>query len=305
MTRNDYYKTLGVSENASEQDIKRAYRELAKKYHPDRDPSSTENEAKFKEISEAYSVLSNKKKRAEYDQMRKYGFGSQGQGRQGQGFNYQDLGSMFSGFGGSSQSGGFDGLGDLFSQFFGQDRRGAGGFSHHRQGMKGQDFTASVTVPFDVAIRGGKQEIVVNGKRLSVKIPAGIENGKTIRLRGQGQSGYQGGAAGDLLLTVNVAPHPTFSRKGADMYSTVKINPIQAMVGSKVRVLTYDQGAVELKIPAGTQPDKYFKLKGQGIELNGNRGDHYVQVQIEIPQITSAHEKEALLEFAKKAGLTT
>ena len=295
MKNKNYYDILGVSENASDQEIKRAYRDLAKKYHPDKHKGDKRAENRFKEISEAYAVLSNAEKRKQYDNMRRFGgnFDFSGQPN----IDVEDLGSFFKGSFKGRRTAGFGGFGDIFSEFFG----GRTGYSPQPQ--KGQDVAAELTVPFDVAINGGKQIITINGQRLSVKIPAGTEDGKKIRLRGQGKPGVAGGAAGDLIVTIHVAPHPLFTRKGADIYSTVPINMVQAALGSKVRIQTYDKGMVDLKIPAGTQHGKLFKLKGMGINANGRQGDHYVEVQVTIPKNLSGKAKEALKKFADLAGI--
>lgn len=301
--QDDLYKILGVSENASQEDIKKAYRELAKKYHPDKYPNNQEYEEKFKKISEAYSVLSNKEKRAKYDQMRRFGgFGQSGAGGYGQqrgydygGFDFDDLGSIF---GGRSRSGSRS-FGDIFEDLFGG---GTGGFTG-RSSAKGQDVTAELTVPFDVAIQGGKQTFTVDSRRLSVNIPAGSNDGKKIRLRGQGYPGSGGGPAGDLILTIRVAPHPVFQRKGNDLYTTAKINVVQAMLGAKVQVQTYDRGNVMLKVPEGTQHGKLLKLKDMGPNINGQRGDLFVTIELEIPRSLNNKAKEKLKEFAKQANI--
>lgn len=302
MTNKDYYQILGVSENASDQDIKKAYRELAKKYHPDKHKGDAQAEERFKEISEAYGVLNNPQKRAQYDQMRKYGaFGGDFSSSGGyQNINFDDLGSMFSGGFRGKRSAGFGGFGDLFSDLFGGGRESD--FSPRQQ--KGGDLSAELTVPFDVAISGGKQTIRVNSKRLSVNIPEGVEDGKRIRLKGQGQPGLGGGPAGDLIVTIHVAPHPNFRRKGADLYSTLSINMVQAALGDKVRVSTYNKGAVDVKIPPGTQPGKTLKLTGLGIQANGKQGDHYVEIHLTIPQSLSPKAKDYLKKFATEAGMT-
>ncbi|MDZ7725801.1 MAG: J domain-containing protein [candidate division KSB1 bacterium] len=163
--------------------------------------------------------------------------------------------------------------------------------------------TAEVTVPFDVALKGGKQSFSYNNKRLSVNIPAGTEDGKKIRLRGQGQQGMANGPAGDLILTIRVAPHSHFRREGRNLYTSKSINMVQAALGGKVRVMTYDKGAVDLKIPEGTQPGKRFKLKELGPEINGRRGDLYVDIHIDVPRNLSAKARAKLEEFAKAANL--
>ncbi len=301
--QDDLYKILGVSENASQEDIKKAYRDLAKKYHPDKYPNNPEYEEKFKKISEAYSVLSDKEKRAKYDQMRRFGgFGPSGAGGYRQqrdygfgGFDYEDLGSMF----GSRSRSGSRSFGDIFEDLFGGR---TGGFTG-RSAAKGQDVTAELSVPFDVAIKGGKQTFSIDSRRLTVNVPAGSEDGKKIRLRGQGYPGPGGGPAGDLILTIRVAPHPLFKRKGNDLYTKARINVVQAMLGTKVQVQTYDRGKVMLKIPEGTQQGKLLKLKGMGPTINGIRGDLYVTIELDIPKNLSSKAKEKLKEFAKQANI--
>ena len=309
MENKDYYKILGVSENATIDEIKKAYRELAKKYHPDRHKGDKKAEERFKEISEAHAVLSDPKKRQQYDQMRK--FGAQfGGGSGSYDFNFEDLSSMFSGRGRSRSKGGFSfesfGFGDLFSQIFGGgSQTSARGFS--QTPIRGSDIMAEIMVPFDVAARGGEQVVTINRggrtQKLSVKIPPASDEGKKIRLRGQGEPGVAGGPPGDLLLTIHVAKHPIFERKGLDIYSTVGINFAQAALGSKVRVQTFDKGTVELKIPAGTQNGKLLKLKGLGLSARGKTGDHYVKIQVMVPEYLSSRAKELLKEFAKEAGM--
>jgi len=299
MPKNDYYEILGVAENASKSDIKKAYRELAKKYHPDKAAGNKQHEEMFKKVSEAYAVLNDDKKRSQYDQMRRMGVNGN---FNGQNINFDDLGSIFSNMGGTRATN-FGGLGDILGQFFGGD---TSGFQHAgRRPAKGQDIQANITVPFDVAIRGGNQYVSVNNKTLSIKIPPATQDGKVIRLRGQGHPGYQGAAAGDLLIRIQVAPHPDFSRKGHDLYSTIHINIVQAILGSKVKVKTYEKGTIELNIPAGTEQGKYFKLTGFGVKADNIAGDHYVQVHIDIPKNLNGKSKQALLEFAKSAGLKT
>ncbi len=284
MSVKNYYDILGVPENADEQTIKKAYRELAKKYHPDRHKGDKAAEEKFKEISEAYGVLSDPQKRAQYDQMRRFGGGTF------HNIHFEDLSSIFGRAAGGRRSAGFGGLGDLFSEFFGHT-----GF---HAPADGEDIETEITVPFDTAARGSTQIIFVDGKQIAVKIPPLFEDGKKIRLRGQGRRGFRG--VGDLLVTVHVAPHPQFKRVGADLFSSVTIDMVTAALGGKVRVSTYDRGEVELKIPAGTQPGKQFKLKGMGLEKEGVRGDHYVTVNVAIPQHLSAKAKMLLQQLAEE-----
>ena len=307
MSSKDYYKILGVAENATEQEIKNAYRKLAKKYHPDAHANDKSAEERFKEISEAYSVLKDSKKRKQYDQMRKFGAYGSSEG----GFNFEDFSSIFGGRRQSSRGFSFDNLSDVFSQVFGTGTAGSG---YHRQPMRGRDMQAEITVPFDLAITGGKQVVTVRttdsdgystdgDKKLSIKIPPGVEEGKKIRLKGQGESGSSVGRPGDLIITIHVEKHPVFERKGRDLYCEISVNVVQAMLGSKVKVDTVEGGKVELKIPPGTQHGKLLKLKGLGISLNGAKGDQYVRVHIEIPTHLSEKSKASLLKFARESGI--
>ena len=301
----DYYKILGVSENASSAEIKKAYRELAKKYHPDTHPNDKKAEERFKEISEAHGVLGNSKKRKQYEQMRKMGvFGG---GRDYSNVNFEDLSSMFGNARARTHSKGgfsFDSFGDIFSQMF---SGGAAGHGFSNAQAKGRDIRAEITVPFEVALNGGKQIVMPSQggklKKLSVKIPAGIDDGKKIKLKRQGEPSIYGGPAGDILLTIKTAKHPLFERKGLDIHSSISINIVQAALGSKVRVQTFNKGTVELKIPAGTQNDKLFKLKGLGANVGDKKGDHFIKVQVVILNHLSAKAKELLKQFADEMKL--
>ncbi|MBN1998340.1 J domain-containing protein [candidate division KSB1 bacterium] len=310
MSDKDYYNILGVSENASADEIKKAYRELAKKYHPDKHKNDKRAEDRFKHISEAYSVLGDEKKRREYDQLRRLGaFGQTGGFGQGGGFhsgsfNFEDLSSLFGGKRAKKgPTGGFafDGFGDLFRQFMGGQERGA---RYSSGAVRGRDVSAQITVPFEVALRGGKQVFAVSqNKKISVTIPAGIEDNKKIRLKGQGEPGYGGGTAGDLILTVNVQPHPVFDRSGADLKTRVSISVVQAVLGSKIKVKTFNGKDVELKIAPGTQYGKRLKLKGLGADINGRKGDMIVEILIDIPKNLDSRSKKLLMEFARQAGI--
>lgn len=300
----DFYHILGVSENASEKEIKSAYRALAKKYHPDTHPNDKPAEEKFKEISEAYAVLSDFRKRQQYDQMRKYGFSNQTDFS-----DFFDLGNVFrqsrsqtSRSKGSSFGGAFD-FGELFGQLF----RNQQTESRARQPEKGSDQTAEITIPFDLAIRGGKHLISLSQgggvKTLSVQIPPLTEEGKRILLKGQGNPRYDDGPAGDLILTVHIEKHPIFERQGLDLICKVSLNMVQATLGTKIHVPTFDGQTVALKIPEGTQNQKKFKLKGLGLAQDGQRGDLVAVVSITIPLLRDEQSRAALKKFAQIAGI--
>ncbi len=305
MELKDYYKILGVSENASEAEIKKAYRQLAKKYHPDQHPGDKVAEEKFKDIAEAYDVLSNKEKRAKYDQLRKYGSEIPGGG-----FDFGNMGGGgihfdFGGTGGTTFTDGtpFD-LDELFSQLFGGGARDI--FTRtRRRTARGQDVQVQLEVPFEVAVKGGPYQFTValNGqqKTLSVNIPPGVEDGTQLRIPGQGLSGPSG-KPGDMIVQVRVGQHRFFKRQGKDIYCEVPIDVTQAMLGTKIRVKTVHGKKVELKIPPGTQCGQTFRLRGMGIQAaNGSKGDQYVKINVQIPKHLTERQKELIREF-KNAG---
>ncbi len=302
----DYYKTLGVSEDSDSSEIKREFRKLAKKYHPDRHRGDKDAEERFKSISEAYETLSDPKKREEYDMMRKYGAFS-GAGARGaggspfgqEGFDFSQFVRQGNGFatfgsGGMNGSGGFE---DIFSQIFGggstfgQGRR-AGGRGGRRQANA--NIKTSLTISFQEAVQGTTRAIQLQGtdRKLSVKIPAGIENGGKVRLRGQGQQSRFRGQSGDLIITVKVMPDKKFERKGNDIYTTVEVSFKEAILGSRKNVKTLTK-TIALKIPPGTQPGTVMRLKGQGLSV-GTQGDLYVEVQVTIPKELTEEQRKTL-----------
>lgn len=303
--RKDYYKILGVSENASQDEIKKAYRKLAKEYHPDKRAGDKNAEEKFKDISDAYSILGNAEKRKKYDMFRKNPWAGQ------EGFNYQNAGpgGFHFEFGGS----GFDNISDIFGDLFGgsgsRKRSGSSsGFEDIFGGartrtVRGRDVEARLAIGFDLAATGG--ETVINtgsGRRVKVKIPAGIEEGKKIRIKGQGETS-PGGEAGDLYITINIAPHPEFERKGNDIYSRATINMAEALLGKEIYVKTIHGKRVKLKIPPGTSGGKVFRLPGMGIHSKSGTGDQMVRVQITVPSNLSQSQLKQFKEWANKSGL--
>ncbi len=358
--KRDYYEVLGIQKGASEDEIKRAYKKLARKYHPDMNPGDKEAEEKFKEVNEANEVLSDPEKKARYDQ---FGFA-------GVDPNYG------AGAGGGAYGGGFDfgDLGDIFGSFFG------GGFGGQRRNpnapQRGESIRASVSISFTEAAFGCEKSVTIerseqcptckgsgcapgttpeicpdchgsgtvqtrrqtpmgvfasNGpcrkcggtgrlihqpcsdcrgsgavrkrRTIKVNIPAGIDHGQTISLRGQGGAGKNGGPAGDLLITVMVQPHEIFRRDGVDVFCEAPITFTQAVLGAELEIPTID-GKVKYSIPEGTQTGTVFRLKGKGIPvLNGRgRGDQYVTVVIETPRSLNKEQKEALRRFSETLG---
>jgi molecular chaperone DnaJ len=359
----DFYQVLGVSDSASQGEIKKAYRRLAKQYHPDANPNNTVASERFKEISEAHSVLSDPEKRKQYDQMRRLGAFEGGPRR-------SRAGSRAAGAPGDVGAEGFDfgdfgGLGDIFSSIFGRGGRQAE--------PKAESLEAVVEVPFRVAALGGKITVTVpvtepcptcsgsggapgatwstcpecNGrgtisfgqggfavnrpcpqcrgrgkipsqscptcrgagdvrteKRVAITVPPATESGSRIRLRGQGESARPGGTPGDLIITFQVQPDRFFRREGLDIVCEVPLNVAQAVLGTRLRVRTLDGKKVMLRIPPGTQPGRKFRIKGQGLEKNGRRGDQLVGVQLTVPDELTPEQQDLMKKFAESAGMS-
>lgn len=360
--KRDYYEVLGVDKSVSDDDLKKAYRKAAKKYHPDLNPGDKEAEKSFKEVNEAYEVLSDKEKRARYDQF----------GHAGVDPNFGAGGGAYGGGGGF---GGFDDLGDIFSSFFGGGF-GGGRRSNPNAPRRGNDTAANVNLSFEEAAKGCKKTVKVtkienckecggsgaekgssaktcpvchgsgqvastqrtpfgvmqtqqvcnnchgSGKIIekpchvcagkgrirhtveqSVEIPAGIDDGQVINVRGGGDAGTNGGPSGDLRINVNVRPHPIFERDGYDVYCEIPITFTQAALGDEIVVPTLD-GKVKFTIHEGTQPGDEFKLRGKGIQrLNySGKGDQYVKINVEIPRDLTKAQKDKLKEFEGTIG---
>ncbi|HEY2825037.1 MAG TPA: molecular chaperone DnaJ [Gemmatimonadales bacterium] len=356
----DYYQTLGVGASATEAEIKKAYRRLAKQHHPDANPNNPQAADRFKEISEAHTVLSDPEQRKKYDMMRKYGaFDGLRQRARGTGARggAQTEGVDTSAFEGFS---GLGGLGDLFSSIFGRGRDdgarpielsveiplrvaalggqvavevpvreacptcgGSGGAPGAKVSVcpecKGRGTVTFGQGAFAVSrpcpkCRGkgrvaseachtchGDGEVQIN-KRLMVTVPAGIDAGQQLRLKGQGQRDTTG-ATGDLLITFAIAPDPFLRRDGLDLICTIPINVVQATLGTRIKVRTVEDRRVVLRIPPGTQPGRRFRIKGQGVEKNARRGDQLVEVAVSIPEKLTAEQEKLLKDFAEKAKL--
>ena len=356
--KRDYYEVLGVDKSASDADIKKAYRKLAKQYHPDVNPGDTAAEAKFKEASEAYEILSDPQKKAKYDQFGHAGFDPSGFGNYGGGFGDIDFG----------------GFGDIFETIFGGTGTGRG--RSKRGPQKGADLKYTMELSFEEAAFGIERQININktqlcstcggsgskpgtspvtckhcngtgqiqykqstpfgqfvnmktcdvchgegkiitdpcsscaGKgrvrnstKINVNVPAGIDDGQTISLRGEGEPGVKGGPAGDLYIEIRVKQHPLFQRQGNNVICDIPVTFVQAALGAELEVPTID-GKVKYTMPEGTQTGSVFRLKGKGIPfLRGNgRGDHYVKVTVEVPKKLNEKQKEILREFAELSG---
>ena len=365
-TKRDYYEVLGVSKDADEATLKKAYRQVAKKYHPDMNPGDAEAEKKFKEASEAYAILSDPEKRRQYDQFGHAAFEGGGAGGAG-GFGGFD-------FGGADFS---DIFGDIFGDLFG----GGGRRGRASQGpMKGANIRKSVRITFEEAVSGCEKELEVvlkdpcpkcngtgakpgtqpeicpkcggrgqvvytqqsffgtvqnvqtcpdcqgtgkiirdkcpdcagtgyisNKKKIAVSIPAGIDNGQSVRIREKGEPGVNGGPRGDLLVEVSVMRHPIFQRQNYDIYSTAPISFVQAAIGGDIRIKTVD-GDVLFNIKPGTQTDTKIRLRGKGVPNLRNkttRGDHYVTLVVQVPEKLTSEQKEALMAFDAAMGGTT
>ncbi|WP_158798041.1 DnaJ C-terminal domain-containing protein [Pedobacter sp. L105] len=299
----DYYKVLGVDKKASQDDIKKAYRKLARKYHPDLNPDDKEANKMFQQINEANEVLNDVEKRKKYDE---YGENWKhadqfDQSKQSGGGNPFGAGGR-GGFGGGGGSGGFGGGfgGGDFSDFF-ESMFGGGGARSERNSarFKGQDLQAELKISFREASQDHKPTITVNGKNLRITIPAGIANGQVIKLKGQGSPGVNNGPNGDLFLTITVAEDPLFKRLNDDLYLNKEIDLYTAILGGDVTVDTLD-GKVKLKVPAGTQSDTKIRLKGKGFPLYkkaGESGNLFVTYIVKIPVNLTTKQTELFKEL--------
>ena len=297
--KRDYYEVLGVSKGASDDEIKKAYRKLAKKYHPDVNPGDQAAEAKFKEVNEAYSILSDKEKRARYDQFGHAGVDpNYGAGGPGGGFGF-DMGDID--------------LGDIFGSFFGGGFGGFGGSSSARRNgpQKGESLRANLTITFEEAAFGCEKEISLNrSEECGACHGSGCEPGTTAETcpdcRGTGVVRVQqrtGGPAGDLIVGVRVKPSNQFRRDGTTVLYEQPVTFYQAVMGAELEIPTID-GKVKYNLPAGTQPGTTFRLRGKGIpELRGRgRGDQYVTVRVQVPSSLTGEQKEALRAYAEAMG---
>lgn len=293
----DFYEILGVSKDVDDAELKKVYRKLARKYHPDSNPGDAKAEAKFKEISEAFSVLSDKEQRAEYDQIRAMGarsarFTAGGAGGQG----FEDIfGGMFGGPGGRTQytfqNGGAGGFEDIFGMF--------GGGQQPRGPRPGRDIHASTTLDFETAVRGDTVNLQAPSGQVRVKIPSGVKDGQKIKVRGKGEPSPDGGPAGDIILTVHVRKHPVFERDGQNLRLTLPVTFSEAALGATVEVPTLGGDPVRLKIQPGTPSGRVLRVKGRGVHTSKGTGDLLAEVQVAVPGHLSDEAKAALEEFRK------
>ena len=304
----DFYKVLGVSKDVSAADLKKTYRKLARKYHPDSNPGDAAAEAKFKEISEAYSVLNDPEERKEYDQIRAMGTGARftAPGSGGQGGFDDVFGGMFGQGGQQSytfQQGGQGGFDDVFGGLFGNGRFGSttGGYRGYGGPTRGRDVTAHTTIDFLTATRGETITLQASdGKPIKVKIPAGVADGQKIKLRGKGQPSPDGGEPGDIVLTVTVRKHPVFERDGLNLRVNVPVTFAEAALGATIEVPTLGGDPVKLRVAPGTPSGRVLRVKGRGVETGKGTGDLLAVVQVAVPSHLSAEAKDALEAFASK-----
>lgn len=317
MEYKDYYAILGVSRDADSKEIRSAYRKLARQYHPDVNPGDSEAEERFKEINEAYEVLSDPEKRAKYDQLGSEWQRYQQAGGQPGGFDWDRWRTQQTGPSGQRvhvRYGSPEDLQDLFggaapfSDFFAQIFGGsggapAGGFQYQVRPTRGQDIEQEAQVSLREAFEGTTRVLQKDGRRLRVKIPAGAHTGTRVRIPGEGAPGAAGGEPGDFYLRVVVAADPQFERKGADLYTDVPVDLYTAVLGGKASVPTLD-GTVRLTIPRGTQNGQIFRLRGKGMpQLRDpkQRGDLYARVQVELPTELSDRQRELFEELRQAA----
>jgi molecular chaperone DnaJ len=297
----DFYKVLGVDKSVTQADLKKAYRRLARQFHPDSNPGDTKAETRFKEISEAYSVLSDEQQRKEYDQIRAMGSGARftaaGPGAAG---GFEDVfGSMFGGGRGTrtTRGGGFE---DLLGGMFGGGGFGqtTGGFRGFGGPTPGRDAKASVTITFLTATQGDTVTLQgEDGRAITARIPAGVTDGQKLKLRGKGEPSPDGGEPGDLVLTVHVTKHPVFERDGLNLKVNVPVTFAEAALGATIEVPTLGGEPVRLKIAPGTSSGRVFRVKGRGVSTSKGTGDLLARIEVAVPSHLTAAQREALTEF--------
>jgi curved DNA-binding protein len=285
----DYYKVLGVEKNASEEDIKKAYRKLARKLHPDLNPTDKQAHQKFQQVNEANEVLSDPEKRKKYDQ---YGKDWQHADQ----FEQQRQSRQHSGFPGGQSFGGDEGdFSDFFESLF-------GGTGRSRQTkFRGQDYNATLELKLTDILATHQQTLTVNGKNIRITIPAGVENGQVIKLKGYGAPGINGGPAGDLYISFSIAPHPRFRRSGNDLFGSAGIDLYTALLGGELTFETLT-GKIKLKVNPETQPGTKIRIKGKGVPVykkEGQSGDLYITYEVNLPTHLTEEQKKLFAELRK------
>jgi curved DNA-binding protein len=310
----DYYKILGVEKSASEEDIKKAYRKLAMKFHPDRNPGNKQAEEKFKKLSEAYAVLSDQEKRKQYDSFGSDAFRQRySQEDIFKNFDFSDILKEFGfnlggrgsrGFGGGrSRTFTFgQGGGDPFADLFG----GAQGYAQQQMPQKGQDLEYNLSITLEESILGAEKKLSLQKEdrveEINIKIPPGISSGKKLRLAGKGAPGYDRGQSGDLFLNINILPHPIFARDGVDIYVEKAVNYSQAALGATIDVPTVEGTNKRIKIPAGTQSNTKIRMKGYGVPnlKDGGKGDQYVKISVNVPKRLTERQAQLVKKLAEE-----
>src|SRR5690625_1089717 len=304
----DFYQVLGVPKDADDAAIKKAYRKLARKLHPDHNPGDAAAEQRFKEVGEAYAVLSDPEQRKQYDALRAMAGGgarfSAGQGGAG-GAAFEDLfGGLFGGgapggtrvrYSSPGAGGGGGGFEDILGGLFGAG--GTGGFRSTRSPEPGADITATTTLPFRQAVNGSTVTLDVAGRKVTTRIPPGVRDGQKIRVRGKGRPSTTGGPPGDLVVTVRVTPHPVFELDGRNLRETVPITFPEAALGAQIEVPTLGGDPVRVKVPAGTPSGRVLRVRGRGVPHPQGAGDLLVTVQVAVPQKLTGAAKKAVEAF--------
>jgi curved DNA-binding protein len=309
MDYKDYYKILGVSKTASQDEIKKAFRKLAIQYHPDKNPGNKVAETKFKEVNEANEVLGNPEKRKKYDELgANWQNHQQGDNKEG-GFDWGRWQNAGAGTQGGQYSGTFDeeGFSDFFNNIFG----GAGGRTKksRKTSFKGQDYQAEVKLTLEEAYHGTARILELERQKLRIQLKPGVENGQNLRIKGKGAPGYNNGEPGDLYLEVHVAPHPLYKRYGNHLEQTVKLDMFTAILGGKIKINTL-AGDLLITIPEGTQNGNALRLKGKGMPVYGKSsefGDMIIKTEVIIPTDLNQEQKELLKKIKElnKAGAGT
>lgn len=301
----DFYKVLGVSKDADEATIKKAYRKLARTWHPDQNKGNPEAEERFKEIGEAYTVLSNPEQRQQYDAIRAMGAGGFRGGAGGggaAGVNFEDIFGAFGGGNGGnvrfSTSGGGAGinLDDIFGAFGGFG--GAHGSPYQQAPQKGEDLHASTRITLKQSLGGVNIKLAVSGKPMTVKVPKGIKDGQSVRLRGKGKASINGGSAGDLIVTIHVEEDPVYSREGNDLRMTLPVTFAEATLGANVELPLIDGSTVTVKVPAGSDSGRTLRLKGRGVATKKGTGDLLATISVVVPKDLTPEQLDSIKSLA-------